>query len=96
MVNIRISSRDPGRAERGLHKLAKKGEILQKTHPGKVRILGPSPAPLAQIKGRYRWQLLLRGERVTHLQRLVHSLMEEGNRLKEVRVEVDVDPLSML
>ncbi|MBW2038643.1 MAG: primosomal protein N' [Deltaproteobacteria bacterium] len=96
MVNIRVSSRDPQDAEVGIQKLAKKGAILLKAHPGKVQILGPSPAPLAQIKGRYRWQLILKGERITHLQRFVHPLMEEGKRLKGVRIEVDVDPLSIL
>lgn len=96
MVNIRVSSRDPKDSEMGIRMLAKKGGILLKSHPGKVEMMGPSPAPLAQIKGRYRWQLLLKGERIIHLQHLVHSLMEESRRLKGVRIEVDVDPLSIL
>jgi primosomal protein N' (replication factor Y) len=96
MVNIRVSSRNPRDAERGIQRLAKKGERVLKTLRGKVEMLGPSPAPLYQIKGSYRWQLLFKGEKVASLQHLSRALIHEGKGLKGVRVEVDVDPLSML
>jgi primosomal protein N' (replication factor Y) len=96
IINIRVSSKNPQDAEKGIYKLAQKSEILQKTHQWKVEVLGPSPAPLAQIKGRYRWQLLLKGDRITNLQRFARLMIEEGGRLKGVRVEVDVDPISTL
>ena len=96
IINIRVSSRDPQDAEKEIYKLAQKSESLQKTHQGKVEVLGPSPAPLAQIKGRYRWQLLLKGGRSTNLQRYARFMIEEGGRSKGVKVEVDVDPISIL
>lgn len=96
MVNIRVSSRNPRDAESGIQQLAKQGEALLKTRRSEVEILGPSPAPLYQIKGRYRWQLLLKGESVSALQRLSRALVKEERTLKGVTVEVDVDPLSML
>jgi primosomal protein N' (replication factor Y) len=96
MVNIRVTSRTSHDAEQGIRTLAKKGEVLLKTQRGAVEMLGPSPAPLYQIKGRYRWQLLLKGEKISHLQRLSHSLTQEGRTLKGIKIEVDVDPLYML
>jgi len=96
MVNIRVSSANPRAAEQGIERLAKKGTALLKTLGGAAEMLGPSPAPLYQIKGRYRWQLLFKGERVALLQQLSRSLVQEGKGLKGVRVEVDVDPLSLL
>jgi primosomal protein N' (replication factor Y) len=96
MVNIRVSSRDPHDTERGIRELAKTGEQLLKTLRGEVEILGPSPAPLYQIKGRYRWQLLLKGNKVDILQRLSRSLIQKGRGLKGIRMEVDVDPLTVL
>jgi primosomal protein N' (replication factor Y) len=96
MVNMRVSARNPHDAEKGMQQLARKGEQMLKTQRGEVEMLGPSPAPLYQIKGRYRWQLLLKGERVAALQLLSRALIQEGRGLKGVRVEVDVDPLSML
>jgi primosomal protein N' (replication factor Y) len=96
MVNMRVSSRNPHDTEQGIRELAKKGERVLKTLQGEVEMLGPSPAPLYQIKGNYRWQLLFKGEKVASLHRLSRALIHEGRGLKGVRVEVDVDPLSML
>jgi primosomal protein N' (replication factor Y) len=96
MVNIRVSSASPRAAEQGIARLAKKGHELLKTQRHAVEILGPSPAPLYRIKGRYRWQLLFKGERVALLQRLSRSLIQEGKKLMGLRVEVDVDPLTLL
>jgi primosomal protein N' (replication factor Y) len=96
MVNIRLSSRNPRDADKGIRQLAKTGATMLKTLEGKVEMLGPSPAPLFQIKGKYYWHLLLKGERVSSLQRLSRSLLKEGRTLKGVLVEVDVDPLSLL
>lgn len=96
MVNIRVSSASPRAAEQGIARLAKKGTALLKTQRHAVEILGPSPAPLYRIQGRYRWQLLFKGERVALLQRLSRSLIQEGKELQGVRVEVDVDPLTLL
>jgi primosomal protein N' (replication factor Y) len=96
MVNIRVSSRSPRDAEGAVQRLAQKGEEVLKRLRDEVEILGPSPAPLYQIKGSYRWHLLLKGETVASLQHLSRTLIHEGKSLKGVRVEVDVDPLSML
>jgi primosomal protein N' (replication factor Y) len=62
-----------------------------------VRLLGPAPAPIARIKGRTRWQLLLKGP--THaalapvLDRLEACLSEVPSGVKVV---IDVDPGAML
>jgi primosomal protein N' (replication factor Y) (superfamily II helicase) len=96
MVNIRVSAGSPQDAEQGIQRLAKKGIALLKNLRGAVEMLGPSPAPLYQIKGRYRWQLLFKGERVALLQQLSRSLVQEGKGLKKATIEVDVDPLSLL
>jgi primosomal protein N' (replication factor Y) len=96
MVALRCSSADAREAEQGVRRLANKGMALLNALGGAVEMLGPSPAPLYRIKGRYRWQLLFKGERVTLLRRLSRSLVQEGKGLTGIRVEVDVDPLTLL
>jgi len=96
MVTIRVSSRNPHDAEQGIQRLAKKAEALLKTLRGRAEMLGPSPAPLYQIKGKYRWHLLLKGEKVAPLQRISRSLIQAGRGFRGAQVEVDVDPLSLL
>lgn len=64
-----------------------------------VTCLGPSPAPLARVKGRYRWQLLLKGESRRELHEVARTLLTwTRTRLssRRVRVTVDVDPQSFL
>ena len=77
------------------------GDYLSRNMPPPswgVRMLGPAIAPIARIRGRTRWQLLLKGP--THaalaplLARLESRLLEDVP--SGVRVTIDVDPAAML
>lgn len=59
-----------------------------------VRLLGPAPAPVAKIRDRYRWRLLVKGEGL--LQSLVKEWVENTAVPRGVRVTVDVDPVSFM
>ena len=62
--------------------------------PAGVQSIGPMPAPLARLAGKYRFQLLLRGENV----RGIVAACRKGvaalpaSQRRKVPVEVDVDP----
>jgi len=60
-----------------------------------VDLVGPCPAPLSRLKGRYRWHLLLKGEResVVAAARRVQESIRPG---AAARLAVDVDPVSLL
>ena len=60
-----------------------------------TRIQGPAPAPMARIKGVWRYQILIRSPHRVALRRAVESAML-GKRWKGVDVAIDVDPLNML
>jgi primosomal protein N' (replication factor Y) len=59
------------------------------------RIQGPAPAPLARIKGVWRYQILLRSPQRTALRRAVEAAML-NRRWKGVEVAIDVDPINIL
>jgi primosomal protein N' (replication factor Y) len=63
-----------------------------------VELVGPAPAPLAKIKGRWRWHLLLRARDRALLGRLArYAARRAPHRLRgQVRVAVDRDPVSLL
>ncbi len=68
-----------------------------------VFMLGPALAPLARLKGRYRWQLLIKSRSRALARKLATTMLREvgyfeqgGATHKNVRILVDVDPLSML
>ncbi len=60
-----------------------------------TRLQGPAPAPIARIKGVWRYQILLRSPHRTALRRAVESVML-NRRWKGVDVAIDVDPINIL
>jgi primosomal protein N' (replication factor Y) len=75
-------------------------EVADRVSQGKeIEVLGPAPAPLLRIRGKYRWQVILKGKKVTCLHQALASLLEEledRHRVRGVKVIVDVDPAAML
>ncbi|GJD97027.1 primosomal protein N' [Methylobacterium iners] len=65
--------------------------------PAGVMVLGPAEAPLALIRGRYRFRLLVKTERSINLQSYLRDWLAQGPKIRgNVRVSVDVDPQSFL
>jgi len=60
-----------------------------------ARIQGPAPAPLARIKGVYRYQILLRSPQRAPLRKAVEAAVA-GRSWKNVDVAIDVDPVNIL
>jgi primosomal protein N' (replication factor Y) len=62
-----------------------------------VRVLGPAEAPLALIRGRYRWRLLAKSPRAFDLSAYLRRWLAAGPKPRgSVQVTVDVDPQSFL
>ena len=60
-------------------------------------VLGPAEAPIAVMRGRYRFRLLVRAERGADLQGFLREMLAAGPPERGgVRVAVDVDPQSFL
>lgn len=62
-----------------------------------IMVLGPAEAPLAMIRGRYRFRLLVKTAREVNLQDYLRAWIIRGPKPRgSVRVQVDVDPQSFL
>jgi primosomal protein N' (replication factor Y) len=61
-----------------------------------VQILGPAPAPLALLRGRYRYRFLVNAKRSANLQAVLRDWIGKVNFAPGVRVGVDVDPYSFV
>ena len=86
-----VSSEDARAAERAARDLglaAPVGEGLQ--------VLGPAPAPLALLRGRHRHRLLLKATRGVRVQAVLADWLARVALPREVRVQVDVDPVGFL
>lgn len=64
-----------------------------------VEVLGPVPAPMERIRGKFRAQLLIRATHRRHRHRALLALskiQKSSKSLPKVRYSLDVDPLDML
>lgn len=98
MVLVKISGKDRQRTEQAALEMGEASLSLKAGRFDSVQVLGPVPAPVSRIAGRYRWQILLRDASVKRLHRFVHHLISENGSLakaRNVRIAVDVDPVSM-
>jgi primosomal protein N' (replication factor Y) len=60
-----------------------------------VRVLGPAEAPLAVVRGRYRFRLLVKAPRNYDLSAYLREWLAEAPKTKgTLKLEVDVDPQS--
>lgn len=71
-------------------------KILAKKAAQEVEILGPAECPLNMVAGNYRWQILLRGKSIKPLQDAAKVLVWGYKPLKDVYIEVDVDPINLM
>ena len=96
LIALRLDSPDAARVRQAALRI---GDALVAvlSRPGSepAAVLGPAPAPLSLLRGRHRWQLLLKARRRGRLRELVR----EVRRLPPdaaVRLAIDVDPIHML
>jgi primosomal protein N' (replication factor Y) len=97
MAMVRIEGEDAGVTATTAKRLGQ--AMAQRLPPASagVRLLGPAPAPLSKIKGKTRWQIVLKGP--THAS--LNGPLDAAEALlaelpQSVRVVLDVDPGAML
>ncbi len=62
-----------------------------------VSVLGPAEAPLALVRGRHRFRILVHGTKRADIQGFIRVLLANGPKEKgSIRVQVDIDPQSFL
>jgi primosomal protein N' (replication factor Y) len=62
-----------------------------------VRVLGPAEAPLAVVRGRFRFRLLVKSPRGYDLSNYLRDWLAAGPKVKgNLKLEVDIDPQSFL
>ena len=95
---VRTSSLDEAVARGAAQFAAETASTLLGRHGGDL--LGPAPAPVEQIRGRWRYHLLLRapGPDPAPLQRVLRGLLAApaGRPAGDVQLAVDVDPVNLL
>ncbi len=98
---VRVSGSDEGLAHLSAERLAKAGrEALSRLETEGAaggEVLGPAPAPIARLRGRYRFQVLVKQRRLEPLRRVGRAVLEAcANLPGDVRASLDLQPQDML
>jgi primosomal protein N' (replication factor Y) len=96
LILIKIEGNNEKRVENQAMKIGRTARMLKSEHP-EVVILGPAPAPVRKIIGKYRWQALLKCRSRGPLREMVTDLMDQGYlKGHGFKIIVDVDPVDLL
>ncbi len=100
LVQILISDSDERRGNRIGQKIAQqmKTQRMNLEGAGELKILGPATAPLERIRGKYRFQILIKVPPRVDAAPLLHGLLDDllQQKVPLKGVQILVDPLSLL
>ncbi len=92
LASLIISAGDRPTAEGFARRLAAAAPFDER-----VKVLGPAEAPLAVVRGRYRYRLLAKSTRNFDLSAFIRDWLALGPKTKgNLKLEVDIDPQSFL
>ncbi len=69
---------------------------LKEALPNEFILGEPAPAPLEKLQGQFRFHILIRGEAIMRLSRLIREVLDKLPFPEDVAVAVDVDPYQLL
>jgi primosomal protein N' (replication factor Y) len=100
LINFKLT----GNSEKKTEALAREMEeiahaLLNKGYGKGIQILGPSTAPFAKMRGKFRWQMLAKGKSSRLLHQFAGDLshrMEDRTQGRAASLDIDVDPIFIL
>ncbi|MGA2318378.1 MAG: primosomal protein N' [Thermodesulfobacteriota bacterium] len=99
-VNFRLVGNSEKRTKGMAEEMGKIGQsLLKKGYRKGIEILGPSTAPFAKMRGKFRWQMLAKGKSPQLLHQFAKELasrMDVQLQGKGVNLDIDVDPVFIL
>jgi primosomal protein N' (replication factor Y) len=92
-ILITVRSAHEGRAKLSAETLKRR---LKEALPEEFLLGDATPAPLEKLQGQFRFHILIRGEAIMRLSRLVREALDKLPFPEDVTVTVDVDPYQLL
>jgi primosomal protein N' (replication factor Y) (superfamily II helicase) len=92
-ILITVRSAHEGRAKLSAETLKRR---LSEALPQEFILGDATPAPLEKLQGQFRFHILIRGEAIMRLSRLVRETLDKLPFPEDVTVTVDVDPYQLL
>ncbi len=99
LINFRLVGNSEKRTRAMAEEMGRIGKDLLKKYGKGIEILGPSMAPFSKMRGKFRWQMLVKGKSSPWLHQFAKDLASRfKTQAKGVGVEldIDVDPVFIL
>ncbi len=99
MVNFRLVGNSEKRTKSMAEEMGRIGKDLLKKYGRGIEILGPSLAPFAKMRGKFRWQMLAKGKSSSLLHQFAKDLatrLKSQTKGEGVELDIDVDPVFIL
>jgi primosomal protein N' (replication factor Y) len=94
---VRVDGLDEHEARRACEQLARVALSSDPVRTGAVLVQGPAAAPIARVRSRYRFRLMLRAPERGPLRVVLATVDEARAQLpRGVRASIDVDPVQLL
>lgn len=96
---LRIISNNPKDGWQTAERLAHRCDLLIARTPQyeKIQVLGPAEAPLAKLRGKFRYYLMLKTSNQQLLSTFCRQVLDDGRWVPNAtKVQVDIDPLNLL
>ena len=86
-----ISGSDAAETERFARAIANNAPLA-----AGITVLGPAPAPIAMVRGRTRWRLLVKAKRDVNIQGFLREWLRDVKPKGSLTLNIDVDPYNFL
>ena len=95
IINLIVKGKNKERSRKRAELLAQQ---LREIRHGSLIIMGPALAPLARVKGEYRYQVILKGRDRRKMKKCLQQSLEalRSKRIGVHNLQVDVDPMSLM
>lgn len=65
-------------------------------HGDNFRVMGPAPAPLSMIRGRYRYRFLIKSAKEVNIQSIISKWLRGKKVPSNTRLQIDIDPYNFM
>ena len=100
MLSFRVTSMSQEKSQTTAKYILARAQALKEKYPqfySQIEVLGPAASPLSRLKNQYRYHLILKGVKAVELNQLARQIISDEKWIPaQVKVLVDVDPMSLL
>ncbi len=102
IINIICQSEDENLGKKLIkecYKILRNAKLNLKLSDDELKIYRPNYAPLAKIKNKYRFRILIKGKKADEISHILESLYVNYNKnykVKDISLSIDINPVNLL